>query len=189
MKQLTVNDRTAWRKWLEENHDQGNEIWLVYFKKDSGRSGINYEESVEEALCYGWIDSLIKKIDGQRYARKFTPRTEDSQWSEPNKRRVERMLAAGRMTEHGLKLVQAAKANGRWEDVVKPPKLDYTLHPDFEKALQANPAALETFNELAPSYQKQYTGWINQAKRADTRQKRIHEAVQLLEQGQKLGLK
>lgn len=189
MNTLTVPNRRAWRVWLSENHDQVAEVWLVYYKKGSGRSGINYEESVEEALCFGWVDSLIKRIDDQRYARKFTPRTENSQWSEPNKRRVERMLAAGQMTQHGLKLVQAAKDSGRWDDVIKPPKLDYKMHPDFLRALRANPSAEDTYNKLATSYQEQYTGWINQAKRDKTRQKRIREAVQLLEKGQKLGLK
>jgi uncharacterized protein YdeI (YjbR/CyaY-like superfamily) len=189
MNPLTVSDRTAWRQWLENNHDQVDEVWLVYFKKGSEQSGLGYEESVEEAVCFGWIDSLIKKIDEERYARKFTPRTEESQWSESNKSRVRRMIEAGLMTEHGMTLVEAAKASGRWEEVVTPPKLEYDLHPDFQQALKSNPAAEKTFNNLASSYQKQYTGWINQAKRGKTRQKRIQEAIQLLASGRKLGLK
>jgi uncharacterized protein YdeI (YjbR/CyaY-like superfamily) len=189
MNPLIVKDRAAWRQWLEENHDRVDEVWLLYFKKGSGQSGIDYEASVEEAICFGWVDSLIKKIDEKRYARKFTPRKEDSVWSELNKKRVERVMAAGRMTEHGLKLVQAAKENGRWDEVVQPPRLTYDVHPDFAQALASNPAAQATFNKLASSYQKQYTGWINHAKREQTRQKRIREAIQLLEWGQKLGLK
>ena len=99
LNQLMVKDRAAWRQWLEKYHDQVNEIWLIYFKQGSGQSGIGYEESVEEALCFGWVDSLIKKIDDHRYARKFTPRNEDSAWSEINKRRVKRVIEAGLMTE------------------------------------------------------------------------------------------
>jgi uncharacterized protein YdeI (YjbR/CyaY-like superfamily) len=189
MKTLTAMNRKEWSKWLAENHDSKTEIWLVYFKKGSGQSGIGYEESVEEALCFGWVDSLIKKLDEQRYARKFTPRSEDSQWSELNKQRVERMVEAGRMTEYGLRLVQAAKESGRWDEVVKPPKLEFEVHPDFETALQSNPAALKTFSNLAPTYQKQYTGWINHARRDATRQKRILEAIERLKKGEKLGLK
>jgi uncharacterized protein YdeI (YjbR/CyaY-like superfamily) len=174
---------------LETNHTHKSEIWLVYFKKASGKPSLGYEETVEEALCFGWVDSLIKKIDEERYARKFTPRNEDSQWSESNKQRVERMIEAGRMTEHGLKLIEAAKASGRWDEVIEPPELEYGLHPEFEQALQSNSAAQATFSSLASSYQKQYLGWINQAKREQTRKKRIREAIQLLEEGRKLGLK
>lgn len=189
METLTVSGREAWRNWLDENHDRKSEIWLVYFKKESGLPSLDYEETVEEALCFGWVDSLIKKIDDQRYARKFTPRTEESQWSEPNKRRVERVIEAGLMTEHGLKLVEIAKESGRWDEIVKPPELDYDLHPAFESALQANPTAQENFHGLTPSYRKQYTGWINHAKRPETRRKRIQEAIERLEKGEKLGLK
>lgn len=189
MNQLTVSDRAAWRQWLEKNHDQIDEVWLVYYKKGSGQSGIDYETSVEEALCFGWVDSLIKKIDDLHYARKFTPRNEESQWSALNKQRVERMAQAGRMTEHGLKLVEAAKESGRWDEVVKPPQLEYDLHPEFESALQSHPTARQNFNDLAPSYQKQYTGWINHAKRPETRSKRIKEAIERLKKGEKLGLK
>ena len=186
---LTLSNREEWRAWLAENHDRSSEIWLVYFKKESGLPSLEYEETVEEAVCFGWVDSLIKRIDAQKYARKFTPRTQDSQWSEPNKRRVKRMIEAGLMTEHGLKLVVAAKQTGRWDQVVKPPQLDFDLHPEFESALQGNPAALQTFTDLAPSYRKQYTGWINHAKRSETRRKRIREAISRLGAGEKLGLK
>jgi uncharacterized protein YdeI (YjbR/CyaY-like superfamily) len=189
METLTVSNREEWRAWLSENYDLKSEIWLVYFKKESGMPGLAYEESVEEAICFGWVDSLIKKIDESRYARKFTPRKDVSQWSEPNKRRVERMIEAGLMTEHGLKLVEIAKEKGRWDEIVKPPRLDYDPHPDFESALSENQAAMNNFIELAPTHRKQYTGWINQAIRPETRRKRINEAIERLTRGEKLGLK
>lgn len=189
METLTVSDRKAWRGWLSENHDKRSEIWLVYFKKGSGMPSLKYEETVEEALCFGWVDSLIKTMDDQRYTRKFTPRKTDSQWSVSNKRRVRRMVKAGLMTEHGLRLVEAAKRSGRWDEPVEPPQPGFDLHPEFELALRNNSAAMQTFKDLAPSYQNRYTAWINHAKRPETRRKRIREAVGLLEKGEKLGLK
>jgi uncharacterized protein YdeI (YjbR/CyaY-like superfamily) len=189
MKKLQFTNRNEWRDWLKENHHQEQEIWLVYYKKKTGKKSIPYGASVEEALCFGWIDSIIKKIDDSRYARKFTPRTENSNWSALNINRAERMIQAGLMTEHGLRLVEAAKAAGKWEKPVQKPVLSYQIHPDFEKALRSSKIARENFDDLAPSYQKQYIGWIQTAKRETTRQRRIAESIRLLEQGQKLGLK
>jgi len=189
MKLVYVKDRAEWRAWLEANHHRETEIWLVYNKKGTGKASIPYNDSVEEALCFGWIDSIIKKLDESQYVRKFTPRKADSQWSSLNIRRVEKMVAAGLMTPHGMRLVEAAKASGRWEKPVDKPQLDFEPHPAFETALKQNPKARETFENLAPTYQKQYLGWIEVARREDTRQKRIKESIHLLEQGKKLGLR
>jgi uncharacterized protein YdeI (YjbR/CyaY-like superfamily) len=189
MKKVYAKNRKEWRAWLSENHDQKAEIWLVYFKKGTGKASIAYAESVEEALCYGWIDSIIKRIDGQRYARKFTPRKENSRWSASNIQRVEKMIAAGLMTSHGMKLVEAAKERGTWGKPQQKPVLQYKLQPEFAEALQNNPKALETFEQFAPTYQKQFIGWIEVAKRSDTKAKRIKESIQLLAEGKKLGLR
>lgn len=189
MKTLEIQAREAWRAWLAENHDQVSEIWLVYYKKATGIPSIGYNASVEEALCYGWVDSLIKSIDDQRYARKFTPRKDDSKWSPSNIRRVEKLIAAGRMTEHGLEKVEAAKKSGSWDSPIQKPQLDYDIPEAFARALEENPKARRTFEELSPTYQKQYLGWIITAKRPETREKRIRESVHLLEQGKKLGLR
>lgn len=189
MKQLFFETRQAWRQWLAEHHDQETEVWLVYYKKGSGKASIAYGASVEEALCYGWVDSLIKKLDEERYIRKFTPRADESNWSVSNVKRVEKMIAVGKMTAHGLRKVEAAKRLGSWQNPVQPPKMDFELPPEFKAALQENPKARQGFEALAPSYQKRYIGWIATAKRPETRQKRLAEALQMLERGEKLGLR
>jgi uncharacterized protein YdeI (YjbR/CyaY-like superfamily) len=189
MDTLELETIEAWRAWLKENHDTVSEIWLVYYKKATGLPTLAYSETLDEALCYGWIDSLIKKIDEKRYARKFTPRKENSNWSLVNKKRVKELIEEGRMTEHGLRLVEAAKSSGQWDNPVEKPDFDLTMIPDFEQALKDHPKAAEAFDGLAPSYQKQYIGWIYSAKRQATKEKRIKEAVELLEQGKKLGMR
>lgn len=189
METLEVQTLEEWRAWLAENFDKESEIWLVYYKKGTGIPTIAYNASVEEALCYGWVDSLIERIDDQKYARKFTPRKPDSDWSPSNIQRVEKLIAAGRMTEHGLKLVEAAKLSGSWDDPAQRPRLDYEVPDAFAQALAGNPKAQETFDSLAPTYRKRYLAWIITAKRPETRAKRIRESIELLAQGKKLGLK
>lgn len=186
---LVVENRAAWRAWLSANHANETEIWLVYYKKSSGKTSIGYNDSVEEALCFGWVDSLIKKINERKYARKFTPRKTNSNWSESNIIRVEKLTTAGLMTKSGLALVAAAKHSGSWDNPVTPPKLSFELPPEFAAALAKNKEAQAYFGELAKTYKKQYIGWIITAKRADTRARRIRESVALLEKGQKLGLR
>ena len=102
MKTFEAKNRAEWRAWMAANHDKETEIWLVYYKKETGITSINYEASVEEALCYGWVDSIIKKLDETKYARKFTPRKDDSKWSPSNIRRVEKLIREGLMAKHGL---------------------------------------------------------------------------------------
>ncbi|MEJ2759331.1 MAG: YdeI/OmpD-associated family protein [Anaerolineales bacterium] len=183
MQALEVHSRSEWRAWLAANHNKESEIWLVYYKKVSGIPSIPYNASVEEALCFGWVDSIIKRIDEQKYARKFTPRKPESRWSPSNIRRVEKMIAAGKMTEHGLALVEAAKQSGSWDNPVTKPELDFTIPDAFAQALEQNPQARETFESLAPTYQKQYLAWIITAKRPETKARRIEESVRLLAQG------
>lgn len=188
MNQLLSTSVEDWRKWLKQNHRGGDEIWLVFYKKGTGKQTLDYGSALDEALCFGWIDSLIKKIDDTKYARKFTPRNEVSKWSESNKKRVARLIKDGRMTKAGLAVVKAAKANGCWDKPDRPPAVT-EVPSEFLAALKQNKAARENFNQLAPSHQKQYTMWIATAKRPETREKRIKEAIVLLEKGQKLGLK
>jgi uncharacterized protein YdeI (YjbR/CyaY-like superfamily) len=189
MELLEMKDRLAWREWLKENHDQVDEIWLIYYKKSTGLPSIAYQDSLDEALCFGWIDSLIKKIDDEKYARKFTPRKDSSKWSLVNKKRVAQLIQEGSMTEFGLKKVEAAKRSGSWDAPTQKPKLDFEMPAEFSQALKENPRAEEAFNNLAPSYQKQYLAWIGTAKRSETRQKRIKESIKILNEGRKLGLK
>ena len=189
MKTIELKTREEWRAWLAENHDQMSEIWLVYYKKETGIPSIAYKDSLDEALCFGWVDSLIKKIDEQRYARKFTPRKDESRWSVVNKKRVEHLIKTRQMTEHGLKKVEAAKRTGRWDTPVQKPEIDFTIPTKFTEALKNTPQAGTTFHNLTQSCQKQYIAWITTAKRAETRDKRIKEAIQLLQEGKKLGLR
>jgi len=114
VEELYVQNRDEWREWLSRNYDKKSEVWLVYFKKKSGRLSISYEDSVEEALCFGWVDSIIRKIDDEKFARKFTPRKSGSRWSTANKKRVEKMTREGKMTEAGLARVKKAKDSGEW---------------------------------------------------------------------------
>jgi len=177
-----------WRAWLGENHDKEAELWLIFYKKETGKPTLEYEAAVEEALCFGWVDSIIKKIDEQQFARKFTPRKDDSKWSPLNKSRVERLIKSGRMTKIGLAKIETAKANGMWDQPDRP-EISFDLPEDFQLALEENQQAGIFFKQLAPSYKKQYIGWIQVAKRAETRAKRIKESIELLAKGEKLGMK
>ena len=189
MNQVHVTTRTQWRRWLTENHDQEKDgIWLVFHKKATGRASLKYEESVEEALCFGWIDSIIKRINDDRYCRKFTPRKDDSGWSNTNKKRVERIIKEGRMTEFGQAKVEAAKRSGRWEMDPRP-VIDAGIPQELSEALARNRKAKDFFEKLAPTYRKHFIGWIVSAKREETRAKRLKESLALLANGEKLGLK
>jgi len=181
-----AKDRGSWRQWLAENHASVKEVWVVFPKKHTGERCMSYEDSVEEALCYGWIDSIIKRIDDDTFARKFTPRTDSANWSEVNKRRVAKCIKEGRMTEIGL-----AKINYSNADKPARPTIAKVLAvpPFMASALKKQPAAWKNFNALAPSYQRHYIMWITMAKQEDTRQRRLEEAVQRLARNEKLGLK
>jgi len=177
-----------WHDWLAHNRNQSEGVWLIFYKKGSGQPSLNYESAVEEALCFGWIDSIIRNIDTQKYARKFTPRREGSIWSELNKKRIAKLIRERRMTKIGLAQIETAKHSGQWDKSVHP-HIDYEMPDEFQSALVGNPKACAFFEQLAPTYQKQYVGWINIAKQQKTRARRILESIALLESGQKLGLK
>ncbi len=186
--EVYAKDRNQWRTWLQENHSTSNEVWLIFYKKTSGKPSVGYEEAVEEALCFGWIDSLKKSVDSIRYKQKFTPRKKGSLWSESNKKRVNRLIKDGLMREPGMVLIKQAQKDGSWHKIsaskqpIDPPQ-------EFVKALQENTEAYIFFQSLAPSYQKQFIVWIGSAKRQDTRLKRTEESISLLTNKQKLGLK
>ena len=188
MNLLECASQAEWRDWLQNHHTSENEIWLVFYKKESGRASLSYLDTLDEALCVGWIDSLIKKLDGARYARKFTPRRAGSQWSAVNKARVDFLQSAGRMQPAGLEVVAAAKASGDWDRVIERPQVN-EIPPEFKAALDENPAALAAFTALPATGQHQYNLWIGTAKREDTRQRRIAEALELLAAGKRLGLR
>jgi uncharacterized protein YdeI (YjbR/CyaY-like superfamily) len=187
-KTLYVTDRDDWRAWLKRNHSSQKEVWLIYYKKHTGKPRIPYDDAVEEALCYGWIDSTIKRIDEEKYAQKFTPRSETSNWSELNKRRAKKMIREGRMTQAGLvKFKQAGKQKDR-EIKERPSSRRLVIPPDLKKALSANKKALQTFNDFAPSYRRLYVAWITDAKRKETREKRIKQTVKWSAKNRKPGM-
>lgn len=189
MNSLYFKTPQEWRAWLQSNHDKEAEVWLIFYKKETGKTSLDYEAAVEEALCFGWVDSLIKKIDEEKYARKFTPRKDDSNWSALNKRRVKRLMKSGRMTPVGLAKVEAAQKSGHWDQPQRKPAISFDPPEDFKKALDQNKKAKEFFEQLAPTDQKQFIVWIRVAKRPETKNRRIRESVQLLEKGEKLGLR
>ena len=188
MKQLYVTDRDQWCDWLSEHHDAETGIWLVFYKKATCKPTLQYEAAVEEALCFGWIDSIIKKIDGEKYVRKFTPRKDKSDWSALNRKRVGKMIRAGRMTSAGLAKIKAAKKNGSWNQDGKTPR-SLETPGEFAEALAGNNEAREHFDKLAPTYRRHFIGWIAAAKRPETKKRRIDESIALLEKGGKLGMK
>jgi uncharacterized protein YdeI (YjbR/CyaY-like superfamily) len=249
-KTLYVTSREEWRAWLMKHHQSRTEVWLIYYKKHTGRPRIAYDHAVEEALCFGWIDSIVKRMDDEKFVQKFTPRRDSTKWSALNTRRLRKMIREGRMTEAGLAKIdvvalgeeplekqrtgdvdiprfvqQGLMANAKaWENfrnltpsrrrayirLIMDAKKEETRErrlreavallelsrgepddvPRFVKqALKANAKAWKNFQNLAPSYRRHYIGWIMHAKKQETRERRLREAVALLEQNQKLGLK
>ena len=249
-KMLYVVSQEEWRAWLTKHYQSETEVWLIFYKKHTGRPRISNDHAVEEALCFGWIDSIVKRMDDEKFSQKFTPRRDGSKWSALNKRRLRKLISEGRMTEAGLAKVdlvalgedakakrsegdvdiprfvkQALTANAKaWKNfrsltpsrrrayirLIMDAKKDETRErrlreaislleqskgdpddiPRFVKqALVANAKAWENFQNLAPSYRRHYVGWIMHAKKEETRERRLREAVSLLEQNKKLGLK
>ena len=185
---LYVSNRNDWRKWLEKNHKKEKVIWLIYYKQHTGKSRIPYDDAVEEALCFGWIDSIVKRIDDEKYCQKFTPRNETSIWSELNKKRVAKMIKLGKMTKVGMDKIIAAKRNGKWE-TKSAAAIEYKMPDELTQLLSKNKVAREFFESLTKSCKKQYIGWIASAKKEETRIKRANEAIELLKKKQKLGLR
>jgi uncharacterized protein YdeI (YjbR/CyaY-like superfamily) len=181
---LDVSSRAEWRSWLRAHHDSAAEIWLVFHKPHARKDSIPYEHAVEEALCFGWVDSLVRRLDDDRYARKFTPRRPDSRWSKSNLRRYAALEARGALQPAGKARAPTGKiavAPERWSGP--------SLPKYVERAFRENSAAWKTFERLAPSHRRRYVGWIDSAKKDETKQRRMREAIESLAAGRKLGLK
>ncbi len=181
-KTLDVRTRREWRNWLREHHDSEPGIWLVFHKQHTAQASIGYDGAVEEALCFGWIDSLVRQLDENRYARKFTPRKPGSKWSTINRQRYADLKARGLLAAPGLERAPTSRSG----DAPRPP---VSIPSYIEKQLKSNARAWEHFGRLAPSYRRLYIGWIDSAKREETKEKRLREAIGLLAAGKKLGLK
>jgi uncharacterized protein YdeI (YjbR/CyaY-like superfamily) len=180
---LDIRKRPQWRRWLEGHHDSASEIWLVFPKRHIAEECLSYDDAVEEALCFGWVDSLVRRLDDGRYARKFTPRKPESRWSTINRQRYAKLEAGGLLAAPGLRRAPTERSGDA-------PRPSVTVIPTYiEKPLRANTRAWSYFAQLAPSYRRAYIAWIDSAKREETRQKRLREAISLLAAGKKLGLK
>ncbi len=189
MKHMRVATRSEWRKWLAENHAREREgVWLVLHKKQAGKAFLTYEEALQEALCFGWIDSILRNLNATTYCRKFSPRKDNSRWSNANKSRVGRLIETGAMTGFGVAKIEAAKKRGNWE-IDPRPVISLDPPRELAEALARNRKANDFFAQLAPSCRKQFIGWIVTAKTEKTRAHRVRESLKLLESGQKLGLK
>ena len=179
---LDVRTRTEWRRWLTKHHASSAGIWLIRHKQHSGVESMPYEDLVSEALCFGWVDSLVKRLDDNCYAIKVTPRKPTSNWSDINRKRWNQLKADGLLAAPGL---EAAPTDKTYAPRPRVPKLPAYI----AKAFQANPKAWQHFQALAPTYRRDFVVWIHIAKRPETREKRIRESIQLLSAGKKLGLK
>lgn len=179
-----VPDRKAWRKWLRTNHSKSTGIWLVFDKKSSRPDRLMYKDAVEEALCYGWVDSLMRPLDEAQYIQYFSPRKPKSAWSKSNKDRVERLIAQGLMAKAGLDAIEVAKQNGMWAHYDAIEALQ--VPDDLAQALKAKPIAAKNFDALPASSRKQFLYWINNVKRPENRVKRIKEVVRRCTKNQRL---
>ena len=187
-KRQRMRNRDQWRAWLQKHHATESERWLIFYKKHVDKQGMAYEDAVREALCFGWIDGILKRIDDEKHTIRFSPRRKRSVWSQRNKERAREMIEEGRMTPAGLAAIEQAKRNGRWDNAaVQRPTPD--APPELDEALARNDKAREYFAGLAPSYRRHFIYWIATAKRPETRRKRVAEAVQLLAENRKLGMK
>ncbi len=169
--------RAEWRVWLEQHHTQTEGVWVISFKKATGKPRVEYDEAVEEALCFGWIDSKANKLDDERSMLWFSPRNPGTGWSRPNKERIERMVQAGLMTDVGLAKIEAAKQDGSWFVLDAVEALE--IPPDLDQALLAHPPAKQHFDAFPRSVKRGILEWITNAKRPETRAKRIEETATL----------
>ncbi len=169
-----------WREWLHENHDAAQRAYLIFYRVGSQMPSMRWEEAVQVAICYGWIDSTVKRLDDERRRQMFTPRKDKSVWSKLNKTYIEKLTADNLMHESGLRKIETAKQNGSWEslDHVE----NHILPDDLKTAFDQNTTAFENYNKFSPSYRKSYLYWLSQAKREETRKGRITEIVKLCEQ-------
>jgi uncharacterized protein YdeI (YjbR/CyaY-like superfamily) len=181
---LEPANRGEWRTWLTRNGDSATSVWLAIWKKGNTVTTLNYEQAVEEALCFGWIDSTVRKLDDARYKQLFSRRKPGSTWSRINKERVARLEAEGKIAPAGLAAVELAKQNGSWSTLDQVENL--IVPDDLARALASNPTALENFETFSPSARKMFLYWIANVKRPEKRAERIAETVRRAAEGRRL---
>ena len=185
--ELYLKTREEWHQWLEKNHSTTDEVWLIYYKKPSGKPRIPYIDAVEEALCFGWIDGKIKRINEDYFIQRFTPRRPGSRWSKYNLERVQRLIKKGLMRPEGLKAFQK---------VVEKPELIYenradgdpVIPEDLKNSLSSNRLAYSNFLKFSSSSRRMYIDWLNSAKKAETRPGRIEKIIGFAEKNLRPGM-
>ncbi len=173
---LALPDREEWRRWLQGHHDRETAAWLVIRRKGANVRGVAYEEAVEEALCFGWIDGQMHSVDRETFILRFSPRRPDGPWSLSNRERAEELIRRGRMTEAGMRKIEEAKRNGRWEAAYTsavPP----VVPPDLREALDQEAEAGANFDRFSNSDRLMYVAWVEGAKKPATRAGRIRQVV------------
>ena len=177
--ELYFKTDTEWRDWLHDNHSTSKGVYIILYKIETKTPSMRWEEAVKVALCYGWIDSTVKSLGNGKRRQRFSPRNQKSIWSALNKRHIKELTINSLMHESGFKIITTGKQNGSWtalDDVEK------GIIPEIlQLAFNKNPTAFNNYNNFAPSYKKGYLYWVNQAKREETKQKRIAEIIKLCE--------
>jgi uncharacterized protein YdeI (YjbR/CyaY-like superfamily) len=184
MKTFDPRTLARWRKWLADHYASESEVWLIFHEQHTSKPSVAYLDALDEALCYGWIDSLVRRLDEDRYARKFTPRKPKSKWSTINVKRYAELEKAGRLNAAGK--ARSPETGGRY---AAKPTVPSTMPAYVSRAIKAKPAAWAFFQKLTAKQQRYHCGWIHIAKQEDTKQRRMKEVIGLLEKKQKLGLK
>ena len=172
---LDFRNAAEWRAWLKRNHAKSRGEWVHMYKK-AARGGLRYPDALDEALCFGWIDGQIHAVDVEKFRQRWTPRRAGSVWSQANKTRVKRLIVEGRMTGAGLAVVKEARRSGKWQAAYTN-RREERVAADLAKALRAEPEAWRNFKGLAQTYRNMYAGWVQDAKRAETRERRIAAVV------------
>ena len=169
-----------WRNWLHYNHHSSKGIELIFYRVNSEFESMRWEEAVQVAICYGWIDSTVRKLDDERTKQTFTPRKDKSVWSKLNKTYIEKLIKENLIHESGLRKIEIAKQNGSWESLDDVERL--IIPDDLLLAINKNQIALNNYHNFSPSYRKSYLYWLNQTKRRETRKIRIEQIIKLCEQ-------
>ncbi|MAY83067.1 MAG: hypothetical protein CMP59_02955 [Flavobacteriales bacterium] len=183
IKAVFAKDRNEWRKWLEENHQTEDSVWLIMYKKKSKTPTVYYPEAVEEALCFGWIDSKPNKRDEDSYYQFFSKRNPKSYWSKINKNSIARLKKEGKIMPAGLEMIKIAKANGSWTSLDKIEAL--VIPEELKEAFTKNPKAFKHYESFPPSSKKIILEWVYSAKRAETKAKRIKEVIEKAEKNER----
>lgn len=182
---IRFKNRKEWRGWLEKHHGKETGIWLVLYKKHSAKPGLRYEEALEEALCFGWIDGQLMKVDNDKFKLRYSPRRPKSPWSRINRDKAEKLIRSGQMAAAGLARIKEAKKSGLWQRAYTN-KTRERMPSDLKTALQKNKTAWSNFRKFANTYRNMYIGWIVSAKTTETRKRRIAKVVDQAAKDKKL---